>query len=102
LIEVTKARICFEEIIEDAKILIKKVIIYISIFVVSRFNYKILLDRSFQQSAQISFVNINNSSLKLTIYFRDKTKYISILKMFANYFSNKNKNVVFSKKSLNL
>jgi len=41
------ARVCFEEVIEDAKILIEKVIIYIFIFIVSRLNYEILLDRSF-------------------------------------------------------
>ncbi len=34
LVEVTKAYICFEEIIKDTKILIKKVIIYTFIFVV--------------------------------------------------------------------
>ncbi len=44
LIEITRARICFEEIIKNAKILIKKIIIYIYIFVISRFNYKILLN----------------------------------------------------------
>ncbi len=47
LIEITRVRVCFEEIIKNAKILIKKVVIYIFIFVVSRLNYKILLDRSF-------------------------------------------------------
>jgi len=47
-------------------------------------------------------VNINNNFLKLTIYFRNKTKRISILEIFANYFSNKNKNVIFLEKSLNL
>ncbi len=35
LIKVTRAHICFEEIIKDAKILIKKIIIFIFIFVVS-------------------------------------------------------------------
>ena len=34
LVEITKIYICFEEIIEDTKILIKKIIIYIYIFVV--------------------------------------------------------------------
>ncbi len=34
LIEITKARVCFEKIIKNAKISIKKVIIYIFIFVV--------------------------------------------------------------------
>jgi len=47
LIEVTNARTCFENIIKNAKVLIKKVVIYISIFVVSRLNYKILLEQSF-------------------------------------------------------
>ncbi len=44
LIEITRARICFEEIIKNAKILIEKIIIYIYIFVVFRFNYDILLN----------------------------------------------------------
>jgi len=35
LVKITKARIRFEEIIKNAKILIKEVIIYIYIFVVS-------------------------------------------------------------------
>ena len=35
LIKITRVRICFEEIIKDAKILIKEVIIYTFIFVVS-------------------------------------------------------------------
>ena len=47
LIEITKARIRFEEIIKNTKMLIKKVIIYIFIFIVSRLNYEILLNRSF-------------------------------------------------------
>ncbi len=47
LIKITKTHICFEEIIKNAKILIKKIIIYTFIFVLFRFNYKILLDRSF-------------------------------------------------------
>ena len=34
LIKITRARICFEEIIENIEILIKKVIVYIFIFVV--------------------------------------------------------------------
>ena len=44
LIEITRVRVCFEEIIKNAKISIKRVIIYIYIFVVFRLNYKILLD----------------------------------------------------------
>ncbi len=47
LIKVIEARVCFEKIIENTKILIKKIIIYIFIFVVSRFDYKILLNRFF-------------------------------------------------------
>jgi len=47
LIKIIRVRICFQEVIKDAKILIKKIIIYIFIFVVFRLNYKILLDRSF-------------------------------------------------------
>ena len=47
LIEIIKARICFEEIIKDIEISIRKVIIYIYIFVVFRLNYEILLNRSF-------------------------------------------------------
>ncbi len=47
LIEIIKARICFEEIIKDIEISIRKVIIYIFIFVVFRLNYEILLNRSF-------------------------------------------------------
>jgi len=47
LIEVRKARACFEDIIEDAKVSIEKIIIYILIFVVFRFNHEILLKRSF-------------------------------------------------------
>ncbi len=35
LIKITRVRICFEEIIKDAKISIKEVIIYTFIFVVS-------------------------------------------------------------------
>jgi len=35
LVEITRARVCFEEIIKNTKILIKKIIIYIYIFVVS-------------------------------------------------------------------
>jgi len=34
LVKITKVRICFEKIIKDTKILIKKIIIYIFIFVV--------------------------------------------------------------------
>ncbi len=47
LIEITRVRVCFEEIIKNAKISIKRVIIYIYIFVVFRLDYEILLDRSF-------------------------------------------------------
>ena len=47
LVEITRARVCFEEIIKDAKILIEKIIIYIFIFVIFRLNYKILLNRFF-------------------------------------------------------
>jgi len=35
LVEITRARVCFEEIIKNTKILIKKIIIYIYIFIVS-------------------------------------------------------------------
>ena len=47
LIEITRVRVCFEEMIKNAKISIKRVIIYIYIFVVFRLDYEILLDRSF-------------------------------------------------------
>ncbi len=43
LIEITRVCICFKEIIEDAKIFVENIVLYIFIFVVSRFNYKILL-----------------------------------------------------------
>ncbi len=44
LIEIIEIRTCFEKIIKNTEILIKKLIIYIYSFVVSRFNYKILLN----------------------------------------------------------
>jgi len=44
---------------------------------------------------------MNNDFLELTIYFKNEVKRVSILKMFINYLSNKNKNVVFLEKSLN-
>jgi len=47
LIKVTRARIRFQKVVKDIKILIEKVIIYIFIFVVSRFNYEILLKQLF-------------------------------------------------------
>jgi hypothetical protein len=50
----------------------------------------------------MSFVNINNKYLKLINYFANKAKHINVLKIFANYLNNKNKNIVFLKKSLNL
>ena len=39
--------------------------------------------------------------MKLSIYFANKAKRISILKMSTNYSNNKNKNIMFLKKSLN-
>jgi len=47
LIEVTRARARFEEIVKNTKISIEKIIIYIFIFVVSRLNYEILLKQFF-------------------------------------------------------
>ena len=44
---------------------------------------------------------MNNNFLKLTIYFKDKVKYVSILEMLVNYSNNKNKNIIFLNKSLN-
>ncbi len=48
LIEVIEARVYFEEIIKNAKISIDDIVIYISIFVIICFDYKILLRQSFQ------------------------------------------------------
>jgi len=92
--KVTRVRVCFEKIVKNAKISIEKVINYIYIFVVSRLDYEILLEQLFQQNTYISFVNINDSFLKLTIYFKDEAKYISVLRIFVSYSNNKNKNVI--------
>ncbi len=78
LIEIIEACACFEEIIKNTKISIDDIVIYISIFVVICFDYKILLKQFFQQIARISFVNINNSLFELSIYFANRLKCIKI------------------------
>jgi len=50
----------------------------------------------------MNFVNINNDSFELIIYFANKLKRVNILKIFVNYSNNKNKNIVFFEKFLNL
>jgi len=47
LIKVIEAHIWLKEIIKDAKVLIKKIVIYTFIFVVFRLNYEILLEQLF-------------------------------------------------------
>ena len=102
MINVINERACFFDVCETVSISIDNIIISISVFVMKRLDHELFLKRSFQRAARMSSINMNNESYEMILYFLNKKKRISFLKMPAEYVSNKKEKSVFTIKSLNV
>ena len=76
--------------------------ISIFVFVVKRSDHKLLLERFFQCVARMSFINMNDKSFEMILYFLNEKKRINFLKMFVKHVSNKEEKLVFIMKFLNV
>ena len=101
IINVTDKRIRFFDVCETVLISIDSITISISVFVVKRSDHEFLLKRFFQRAACISFINMNNESFEMILYFLNEKKRVNYLKVSAEHVSNKKKSM-FAIKSLNV
>ena len=87
---------------ETVFINIDNIMISISVFVVKRSDYELLLKRLFQRAARMSSININDESFEMILHSLNKKKRMSFLKVPAEYTSNKEKKSMFAIKFLNV
>ena len=89
MINVIDERARFFEVCETVLINIDNIIISISVFVIKRSDHELFFKRFFQRAAYMSFININNESFKMILYFLNEKKQMSFLKVFAEYVNKK-------------
>ena len=102
MINVINERARFFDVCETVFINIDSITISISVFVVKRSNHELLLKKSFQRTARMSSININDESFEMILHSLNKKKRVSFLKMSAEHVNNKEKKSVFAMKSLNI
>ena len=78
------------------------IIISISVFVVRRLNYELLLKRFFQRAARMNSININNKLFEMILSSLKEKKQTNFLKMLTEHINNKEKESVFAIESLNV
>ena len=91
IINVINERARFFNMCEIVSISIDSIIISISVFVVKRSDYELLLKRFFQRATRINFINMNNELFKMILHSLNEKKRISFLKMPAKHINNKKK-----------
>ena len=92
MINVTDKRARFFDVCKTVFISINSITISISVFVVKRSDYELLLKRLFQRAACINSININNKSFFIILHFLNKKNRMSFLKMSVKHVNNKEKN----------
>ena len=102
IINVIDERASFFDMCETVFISINSIIISISIFVVKRSDHELLFKRRFQHVIHMSFININDESFEMILYSLNEKKRMSFLKMSAEHISNKEKELIFAIKFLNV
>ena len=102
MINVIDERARFFDVYEAVFISIDSITISISVFVMKRSDHELLLRRSFQRAACMSFINMNNKLLEMILHSLNEKKRMSFLKMSAEHVSNKEKKSVFAMKFLNV
>ena len=91
MINVIDERARFFNMCEAVFINIDSITISISVFVVKRSDYELLLKRFFQRAAHMNFININDELLEIILYSLNEKKWMSFLKMSAEHVNNKEK-----------
>ena len=76
--------------------------ISISVFVVKPSDHELLLKRSFQRAAYMNSINMNNESFEIILHSLNEEKRMNFLKVSAVHINNKEKESMFTMKSLNL
>ena len=102
IISVTDERARFFDMCETVSVSIDSITISISVFVVKRSDYELLLERSFQRTVYMISINMNNESLEIILHSLNEKKRVSFLKMSAEHVSNKEEKLMFAMKSLNV
>ena len=92
IINVIDEQARFFDVCKTILINIDNIIISISVFIIKRSDHELLLKRSFQRAARMSFINMNNESFEITLHLLNEKKRMSFLKMPAEHVSNKKKN----------
>ena len=101
MINVINERTRFFNVCETVFISIDSIIISISVFVVKRSDYEFFSKSFFQRAAYMSFINMNDKSLKTILHFLNEKKRVKFLRTFAEHVNNKEKEFIFAMKSLN-
>ena len=96
MIDIIDERARFFNIDETIFINIDSITILISVFVVKRSDHELFLEKFFQRTVYMSFININNEIFEMILYFLNKKKRVNFLKMFAEHVSNKKKVCVYN------
>ena len=91
MINIINERARFFDVCEAVSINIDSIPISISIFVVKRSDYELLLKKFFQRAVRMNSININNELLEMVLHSLNKKKRVSFLKMSAEHINNKEK-----------
>ena len=102
MINIINERARFFDVCETVLISIDSIMISISVFVVKCSDHELHLKRSFQRTAYMSSININDKSFEMILHSLNEKKRVSFLKVSAEHVSNKEKKSVFAMKSLNV
>ena len=93
MINVINERVHFFDVYKTVFISIDRITISIPVFVIKCSNHELFLKRFFQRVIYLSFINMNNESLKTILHSLNKKKRMSFLKMSAEHVSNKEKSL---------
>ena len=102
MINIINKRVRFFNVYEAVFINTDSIIISISIFVIKRSDYELFLKRFFQRAICMNPINMNNELFEIILHFFNGKKRVNFLKMSAEHVSNKEKESVFTIKSLNV
>ena len=102
MINVIDERARFFDVCKIVSISIDNIIISISIFVIKRSDYELLLKRFFQRAPRMNSINRNDESFEMILHSLNEKKRVNFLRVLAEHVNNNKKKFVFTMKSLNV
>ena len=93
MINVFNEQARFFDVCGTVSINIDSITILISVFVMKRSNYELLLNRFFQRVARMKSINMNDESFKIILHSLNEKKRVIFLRISIEHINNKEKSL---------